>query len=646
MQKSVKYPPLNFNKLFFCLTIALYFIAFLIPTALFADTSDRTEKILNFHSVIIVNQDASVDITEVLSVNVRGNKIIHGIVRYLPTRFTDSYGITRHTQYNLKQVRLNQTQTDYHIKKTTDQLAVYIGSSAIFLKPGTYVYTLRYHVDNAVNFLRDADELYWNITGNNWEFPILKAQADITLPKNASIVSYAGYTGITGAKGQDFIITHPAANRIIFTTTKSMLPGEGLTIAVAWPKGFVIQPSWVEQLKSQTRYLQFSLLTVLILMLSYFLFVWHLYGKDPHKGPIIPLFDPPQNLSPAALRYIYRMGFDKPCFTASIVSLATKGLLTINQNRSNYTLKKTAQSRDDLAEEEKSLAANLFSQSESVEINRTNAKEINDAESKLKLSLKNQFKYIYFNTNKRYLLPAICLTVIAYVLTMFNVGEPGFLLIWLAIWTMGCVFLCLKLWDMMQLAFKSLSFAAFLAAFFMLIFTLPFLIAEVIVWYKLADDLPALATPLLISITLLNFIFYPLLKQPTLTGRKLMDQIEGFKLFLGTTERYRLEAFHPPQQTPALFEKNLPYAIALNVENEWSAQFNEALLKSGKDFQEYQPSWYSGPAWNKQALLAFPASLNSGLSSSLQSISVSSSGSGGGGSSGGGSGGGGGGGGW
>lgn len=128
-----------------------------------------------------------------------------------------------------------------------------------------------------------------------------------------------------------------------------------------------------------------------------------------------------------------------------------------------------------------------------------------------------------------------------------------------------------------------------------------------------------------------------------------MDQIEGFKLFLTVAEQHRFEMLHPPEITPEVFEKFLPYAIALGVENAWCQKFDAAIAKANVSGEQpaYNPSWYSGTtSYHTLGAVGFAAAVGSSLSSSVSSASTapgSSSGSGGGGSSGGGGGGGGGG---
>ncbi len=92
-----------------------------------------------------------------------------------------------------------------------------------------------------------------------------------------------------------------------------------------------------------------------------------------------------------------------------------------------------------------------------------------------------------------------------------------------------------------------------------------------------------------------------------------MDQVEGFKMYLSTAEKDRLEMLHPPEKTPELFEKYLPYAFALDVENEWSEQFSEVLAQAAVAGQTYSPSWYAGSSWNSQKFSGFAAGLGSSL---------------------------------
>jgi len=154
----------------------------------------------------------------------------------------------------------------------------------------------------------------------------------------------------------------------------------------------------------------------------------------------------------------------------------------------------------------------------------------------------------------------------------------------------------------------------------------------------------ALALAALIAI---NLIFYFLLKAPTRLGREVMDEIEGFKKYLATAEKNRLNTLGSVDEKLLLFEKYLPYALALDVAQEWSENFSDTLAQAAQEpDKHYQPRWYSGRSWEPTNPTRFGNALGRTLSSTVASAAMapgSSSGFSGGSSGGGGGGGGGGG---
>lgn len=115
--------------------------------------------------------------------------------------------------------------------------------------------------------------------------------------------------------------------------------------------------------------------------------------------------------------------------------------------------------------------------------------------------------------------------------------------------------------------------------------------SAVFVWLTQA---PVVQVALAIGIVVLNMVFYHLMKAPSLLGRNVMDHIEGFRLFLTVAEKDRLNFHNPPDVTPEVFESYLPFAIALDVENEWGEQFDLALTRvGGQTYRDsYEPTWF------------------------------------------------------
>ncbi len=118
------------------------------------------------------------------------------------------------------------------------------------------------------------------------------------------------------------------------------------------------------------------------------------------------------------------------------------------------------------------------------------------------------------------------------------------------------------------------------------------------------------------------------------------------------TEKDRINFNNPPNKTSELFEKFLPYAIALNAENKWAEQFHDVFERMvSPEGSTYHPIWFNGDGFSYQNLSSSVSSFSNSFSSSISSSSVSPGsssgfGGGGGGGSSGGGGGGGGGGGW
>ena len=615
-----------------------------------APGSAQSERILNFKSFITVNPDASMTVIENLTVRCARREIKRGIIRDFPTTYRDRLGNTVRVNFEVTEVLRDDQPEPYHIQRVSNGVKIYIGQKDVLLKPGVYTYTIRYQVDRELGFFKDFDELYWNVTGNGWTFPIDHAEAVIELPPGAKILRYAAYTGSQGERGRDFT-AQPGDHDIVFQTTRGLAPKEGLTVAVAWPKGVVHEPTGQEQMGFFLRdnVAMFIGVIWLAVLLGFYLRAWSQVGRDPAKGTIIPLFTPPAGFSPAGVRFVSRMGFDNKAFAAAVVDMAVKGAVRIQEDDGAYTLIHRDDAPPALSRGEQLVAAQLFPGSGSIKLENANHTRIKAAIEVLKKNLKTELEKVYFVTNSGYLTPGIAITLVGaafVILTARDRVAAGFGSLWLIMWTAFCYFLVVNAYRRWQAARGSgFKLGQLLGALGASLFALPFLAGEIFGAGMLAGAVSVPAVVSLAAMAFLNALFYHLLKAPTLSGRKIMDQIEGFKLFLSVAEKERLDLLNPPEKTPQLFEKYLPYALALDVENQWSEQFAAVLARAGTGGQPYAPTWYYGSSWDNFHTSRFADSLGSTLAGAISSSSSppgSSSGSGGGGSSGGGGGGGGG----
>ncbi len=606
-------------------------IALILATApVFAD-----ERILSFASDITVHRDGWITVQETITVRIEGKNIKRGIYRDFPVRYTTPAGHRYHVEFTIEDVRRDGKPEAYHIEPRGNNERVYIGQRDTLLNPGDYTYELAYRTYRQLGFFDDHDELYWNVTGDRWEFPIDRAEARVTLPNSVAPehIGTEAYVGRSGERGPDFAAQVDVFGVAEFAATRELRQGEGLTIVVTWPKGHVQEPSTAEKWSYFARDNRNVLLGVIgiAVLLLYFYIVWSRVGRDPDSGVVVPLFEPPLGLSPAAMRYILKMGFDNKAYSAAVINLAVKGYLSISDEDDEYVL---TRNRDmdlsRLSPGERRLAAKLFQGRNTAVLKRANHKSIRSSIKALKKLLRKEYHRVYFRTNGKYLIPGILIAAATILASGYgsvhDIAGLFFMIIWLTGWTFTIYTLATQGQYLMAAIFSMFEIGA-----------LVMLATEIAsVWI----------TVLLIVLLAINIVFFYLIKAPTRSGRKLMDTIEGFKLYLSTAERERLNTLNPPEQTPALFEKYLPYALALGVDQQWSEQFADTLQRAAAGGSSYRPKWYSGSDWERADVSRFSSSLSSSLTRAVNSAAQppgSSSGSGGGGSSGGGGGGGGGG---
>ncbi len=625
-------------------------LTFFLPLSV---AGQEKERILFFDSYIRIHTDGSMTVTETIRVYAAGRQIKRGIYRDFPTRYTDRFGNIVRVGFQVQSVLRDGRPEAFHLKKIANGIRVYMGEKNRRVGTGEHGYTITYRTDRQLGHFGEFDELYWNVTGNGWSFSMDQVRAVIELPGSAEVLEVSAYTGPEGARGQDFTMSRDDLGRLHFATTRPLRPREGLTVAVSWPKGFVPVPGFSDKVGYLLSDNPAAMAAVsgMILLMAYYLTAWFKIGRDPEKGPIIPLFSPPEGFTPAAVRFVTRMGFDHKSFASAVVNMAVKGFLNIQEEDGEYTLSKTGADESLLSKGERRIARKLFGGTDHLVLDTANHRKIGNAVEAFKKRLKIDFEKLYFQRNSKWLVPGwvISLIILAFmVLSAPEIGAAVFMLVWLSIWTLGCATLVLvtvKAWQGAASSGGTGGFGKKLSPIGITLFTLPFVGFEFFGIWALSSLASPFAVVALILIIGVNFVFYHLMKAPTVHGRKVMDRIEGFKRYLSVAEKHGLDLRNPPEKTPELFEKFLPYALALDVENQWSQQFADILTRAGQG-TDYTPSWYTGGKWHRLGAAGMANSLGSSFSSAISASSSppgSSSGGGGGGSSGGGGGGGGGG---
>src|SRR3989338_3901810 len=228
---------------FICAVCASLF--FFLYAAPFAAAS---ETILSFDSHVVVHKDSSMTVTETIKVRSERNSIRHGIYRDFPTTYTDyEFKIpTRYiTGFDVKKVLRDGKPESHHFSTFGNGKRLYIGDRDLLLAPGDYTYTIVYKTKRQLGFFKDRDELFWNVTGNGWVFPIEAVSATVELPAGVpgEKIKVDGYTGYKGSRLKDFSAYFDGNGNPVFAATKKLRAYEGLTVLVAWPKGFVNEPT-------------------------------------------------------------------------------------------------------------------------------------------------------------------------------------------------------------------------------------------------------------------------------------------------------------------------------------------------------------------------------------------------------------------
>jgi hypothetical protein len=387
----------------------------------------------------------------------------------------------------------------------------------------------------------------------------------------------------------------------------------------------------------------------LIGVVAYYVFAWLRVGRDPPRGTVIPLFSAPDGMSAAAVRFVENMDFDNRVFTAAIIQLGVDRHLKLVDESSTTKLVKTTGGKPvdaaSAAMEEK-----LFAGGSTLVLKQTNHQRLSEAKEALKKELSAAYVHKLFENNYGWSGIGFLLAAAVIVATAFAIGavfggdQRGSLLFGLLFPLLPFMFGIGLLWSGFsgsRRGWISIIVGGLVAAGSVLI-------GLFVTWLSargVADLVPAVASFILAFIAVLGFAW---LKAPSVAGRAIMDRIEGLREYLGVAEEERLEFFNPPEKTPELFEKFLPYAVALDVENTWAKRFVAVLAAAGAAGAAAGAAyaWYSG---RHSDPVAFADQLGNSLSQTISSASTApgssgggSSGSGGGGSSGGGGGGGGG----
>jgi uncharacterized membrane protein len=509
-----------------------FVLALLFCLALAIPASAREWHIARFEDRIYVAPDGVTTVNEHIDLVFDGE--YHGIYRDIPIEYPGPHG-ANYTLF-LKVTSVldgsgHKLKYESSTQKGNRHLKIYIPDAV----DTTRSVIISYKVTNAVRWFDDHDELYWNVTGNDWPVPIESAAAYITFPPNAAGNMRAqAFTGEYGSVEQDAIAE--VGNNMVRVETNNPLPMRGgLTADVYLNKGVLTQPSTATQAMWFLRSNPIVLLPLWAFVVMFFF--WWTKGRDPKADiSVAPMYEPPKDMTPAEVGSLLDDVVHSRDITSTMVDLAVKGYLKIEETESKILL---FTHRDYTFHSLKppdtwnSLAAH-----ESVMLNQM----FTGGATQVRLSdLKNQF-YVAIPTMKSDIL-----------------GE-------------------LKSKGMYSVDPDS-AHAYVLVG--ILITAAPFVLAQVLGWSSMVDS-PGLLVAAGILAVIIVFLFARIMTAKSLKGVRTKVEILGFQEFIKRVDADRLK-----RMPPDTFEKFLPYAMALGIESQWAKAF-EGIVQN-------PPTWYVGP---------------------------------------------------
>jgi uncharacterized membrane protein len=481
----------------------------------------------SFHTDIFVQNDGTLQITETLEIDYT-REPHRGPIRWIPIKYPDKYGNRLNLRFELISVT-DETGRPYNyaLWYEGENVKLRIGDENKYLNNVT-TYVIKYSVKRAVLFhFEDHDEIYWNATGDKWNVGIENATSTVRLPEKIAGVKATCFTGSYGATSEN--CTHSIDGNEIIFKADPLKAFEGLTIAVAFHKGFVNPPPLIQQLTWFFTDNWPYLLPILTFLILYYL--WWTRGRDEKtsRNTIMPIYRPPDNLSPSEIGTLIDEHADMRDLSATIIDLAVRGYIEIKEisekvlffDNKDYEFKllKDYAYDQDLKKHEANTLKGIFGESKSIKL--------------------SSLKYKFYKD-----LPAIKEDIYQQLVDKgFFQTNP----------------------EKIRNIYYGLGLGIIFAAFFAF-----GLFAE----WMISVPIGAIISGIVI------LIFARHMPAKTKKGTEMYFQILGLEEFIKTAETDRIKF----QEKENIFEKLLPYAMALNIADKWSDAFKEIYTQS--------PDWY------------------------------------------------------
>lgn len=607
------------------------------------------EDIVDYDIEIHVNEDASMDVTEKITVNAQGIDIVHGIYRDFPTQYKN-----KTVTFKINDVTLDGEDVKYITEGVSRGVRIKIGSSNSDVPKGLHTYKIEYTTERQMFFEEDYNELYWNLIGSGWNFDIEECSARIYFPKGTEILeddikAYVGAYGDTEESDDVYWYVNEDESCVYFNVFREIPSLNAFTILVRSEKGTIAEPTLGQKFRwfiQDNAMFVFILIGMIGLGIWQF-FIWKKHGKDPEKNVIIPKYYPPEGMNVGDVKYVDTMGKTDRILEATFISLATKGFLKFDKGSEKNSVmtvekiysKNPDEYKDELSEFERDVYRSIGSK-EKLGYTPSLYDILQRLKKRISKKLSEKYDDKMFFKNIKYSVISIVVSVILFVvgaivgtisnpyITSYGIENIMTILAIAFIFFM-VIFLCKDL-----IKAKSNRLISFI---FILIWGVPFLIFGIAMSLEVIRSFmeSIFQAFIIVGIVLQNYLFIKWIPRYTQEGMRIKEDIDGFKMFINVAKDDDFK-----DKTPEMFDKYFAYAYVLGLENKWASKFEDILKQA-----DYIPTWCSTYMFDDGVFNcpAFTSSFSSTFSSSMSSASTvpasSSSSSGGGGFSGGGGGG-------
>ncbi len=616
------------KHLFLCCAL---FLLFLCLTPAQAQASAFAYDIENYDVSIRVTPQNTYEITEKLRVNFKEAR--HGIYRKIPleNEVERADGSTSITHARISDIDCGED--DYSTSRENDNLVIQIGDEDVTLT-GLYDYTVSYQYHMGNDVLPDIDEFYFNIIGSGWtDTTISNVTFTIQMPDSFDEENLGMSYGAYGSENYEDLYYYIEDNTIYGELDPSVTlgPRECVTVRLELPEGYFLKTD-------TTPWFAYIAIVLGIISVLIAFFMWWFIGRD---DPVVETIEyhAPEGMNCLELAFAYKGRATNQDVIPLLIELARQGYLSIscgNKKGTDFSITLMRSSYEGTKENERLFFDGLKKIATGPVIHKSDLKDrfyktpeailktINTPENKTKLFHSNSL-------NKGWILWVLAVVVFgfAYFLPGYQYSydwlEVGFGLMSIGVFGVSIYMLCASTGQKISLLIGAFPLLLSIGLSYLFVW-IPVTYADR--FYRLACIVSYITCAILV-------FFSAFLTKRTPYGTEILGRIRGFKRFLETAEKERLEML--VKENPDYFYEILPYTYVLNVSDKWVKNFKSIACEP--------PSWYTNDNDSYFDIIAFQHIMNSTIASASNSMTSSpeSASSSGGGFSGGGSGGGGGG---